>query len=150
MADFPLQTYSFLDVYGSIQGPGLFALFGNATGQSDEGISIEATEDANRMTPGASGEVMHALIGVNAGRIQIHVLKTSPLNAQLNQGLMFQRQSSATWGNNVITVTNPVTGDHVTCKQVAFTRQPPNSYGKEPTVITWELEAGHVYTQLGA
>jgi hypothetical protein len=149
MADFPLPTYSFLDVYGSINGPGFSAQFGNGSGQADEGITIVAAEETNRMTPGASGEVMHTLVGVNAGRLTIHVLKTSQLNFQLNAALAYQRTSSLRWGQNTITITNPVSGDHITCKQVAFTKQPDNSYAKEAAVITWEMEAGHVYTSLG-
>lgn len=148
--DFPLPVYSFLDVYGTIFGPGLYAIFGNGTGQADEGITINAAEDTNRVTYGASGECMHALIGVNGGTVSIACLKTSPLNSQLNTGYISQRQSSAIWGVNTITITNVITFDHITCKQVAFTRQPPNSYGKEPTVITWELTAGHIYTSIGA
>jgi hypothetical protein len=150
MADIPLPTYSFLDIYGTINGPFLSAVFGNGVGQSDEGITIEQTEDKNRQTPGASGEVMNTLIGTDAGRVSIHVLKTSPLNALLMEAYNLQKQSSLTWGLNVITITNPVSGDHYTLSQVAFTRRPPNSYGKEPVVITWDLQAGHVYAFIGA
>ena len=149
MAEFPLPTYSFLDVYGTMIGPGIVANFGNATGQADEGITIEQTEDKNRMTPGASGEVMHTLIGVDAGRVAIHVLKTSPLNAKLNEAFNLQKNSSLTWGNNTITITNPISNDHITCTQVAFTRRPPNAYGKEPVPIVWEFEAGHIFVALG-
>jgi hypothetical protein len=150
MADFPLQTYSFMDVNGTISGPGLFVKFGNGTGQADEGITVEQTEDKNRMTPGASGEVMHTLIGVDAARIAIHVLKTSPLNQQLSAGFNYQKQSSLFWGINTITITNPITGDHITAAQVAFTRRPPNAWGKEPVPIVWEMEAGHLYADLGS
>lgn len=150
MADYPLPTYSFIDVYGTISGPNFFATFGNGTGQANEGITIEQTEDKNVMTPGASGEVMHTLIGVDAGRVTIHVLKTSPLNAILNAAFNAQKSSSLLWGQNLITITNPVMGDHITCSQVAFTRRPPNSYAKEPAALVWDMEAGHVYVTLGA
>jgi hypothetical protein len=149
MADYPLPTYSFLDVYGSINGPGISASFGNGQGQSDEGITIEALEDKNRMTNGADGAAMHTLIGNDSGRIAVHVLKTSPLNARLQAAYNFQKQSSLFWGQNTITLTNPASGDHYTCSQVAFTRRPPNAYGKEPTPITWEFEAGRIYSQIG-
>jgi hypothetical protein len=149
MADYPLPTYSFLDVYGTISGPGLLGLFGNGVGQADEGIHIEQSEDKNKMTPGASGEVMHTLIGSDAGRVSIHVLKTSPLNLLLNEAYNLQKKTSLLWGQNTITITNPVTGDHYTLSQCAFTRRPPNSYGKEPVVITWELQVGHIYATLG-
>lgn len=149
MADFPLPTYSFLDVYGTIVGPGLSASFGNAIGQADEGITFEPLEDKNRMTPGASGEVMHTLVGVDAANCAIHVLKTAPLNAMLNAAYNYQKQSSLYWGQNTITVTNPVSGDHFTCAQVAFTHRPPNSYSKETVPVVWEFMVGHLYVVLG-
>lgn len=150
MADYPLPTYSFIDVYGSISGPFLLALFGNGSGQADEGITIEQSEDKNRQTSGASGEVMNTLIGSDAGRVTIHVLKTSPLNALLMEGFNQQKQSSLMWGKNVITITNPVSGDHYTLSQCAFTRRPPNAYAKEPAAIVWEMHVGHIYSSIGA
>jgi hypothetical protein len=159
MADFPLPTYSFLDVYGTIAGPGLSAdfgsgsgqvSFGNGYGQADEGITFEPLEDKNRMTPGASGEVMHTLVGVDAANVAIHVLKTSPLNAKLNAAYNYQKQSSLYWGQNTITVTNPVSGDHYTCSQVAFTHRPPNAFSKETVPVVWEFMVGHLYVVLGS
>jgi hypothetical protein len=148
MADFPLPTYSFQDVFGTITGPGCAATFGNASGQSDEGITFEQTEDKNRMTPGASGEVMHTLVATDAARLSIHVLKTSPLNTILTQAFNYQKQSSLYWGKNLITITT-LLGDVITCSQVAFTKRPANSYSKEPAKLVWEMEVGHLYSNLG-
>lgn len=150
MAEYPLPTYSFLDVYGTIAGPYLVASFGNGSGQSDEGITIDQGEDKNRQTVGASGEVMNTLMGTDSGRCSIHVLKTSPLNALLMEAFNQQKSTSLLWGVNTITVTNPVSGDHYTLSQCAFTRRPANAWAKEPAVITWEFQVGHIHSFIGA
>lgn len=145
-----LPVYSFADVYGLISGPGGSIPLGNGSGSSEEGISFEQSEDKNKMVVGAGGDVMHTLILDDSGKASIHTLKTSPINAALNQMFNLQKLSTATWGQNILSMTNPVTGDQYTCSQVAFTRRPSNSFGKEANTLVWEFECGHIFVTLGA
>jgi hypothetical protein len=145
-----LPTYSFADVYGLLSGPGGSVPFGNGTGQAEEGISFEQSEDKNRKTAGASGDVMNALILDDSGKAHIHTLKTSPINAALNQMFNFQKLSSLSWGLNLLNMTNPVSGDQYSCVQVAFTRRPSNTFGKDPNALVWEFDCGHIFVTLGA
>ena len=147
-----LQSYSFADVFGTVTGPGGVSIpLGAGSGSSaEEGISFEQTVYSNMMTVGAAGDGMHTLIQNNSGRVSIHLLKTSPLNAQLNQMLVYQKSSSLYWGINTITVANPVTGDQYTCTQAAFKRRPNNQYSKDPNQIIWEFDAVNVFATLGS
>jgi hypothetical protein len=145
-----LPTYSFADVYGLLTGPGGTVPFGNGTGAAEEGISFEQSEDKNRKTAGAGGDVMHTLILDDSGKAHIHTLKTSPINAALNQMFNFQKLSSLSWGVNILNMTNPVSGDQYNCVQVAFTRRPSNQFSKDPNSLIWEFDCGHIFATLGA
>lgn len=91
-----MSAYSFLDVSAVIDGPGgNFSL----TGENDqEGISIEPVSDQNTMTEGADGNVMHSLSAGSACTATIRLLKTSPLNAKLNELYKYQTSSAAYHG----------------------------------------------------
>lgn len=134
-------TWSFGDVHGSLAGPFVSILLGDGSGSADEGISVEATEDVNRMTTGADGSGFHTLIEVKAARITIRLLKMSPQNYAMQQALSAQRASSVSWGKNVIAVANPVTGDQLLAIGVAFSRQPSNTYAKDPNIIEWHFDS---------
>jgi hypothetical protein len=144
------MTYSFEDVVAAITGPGGNINLGVGAGLSDEGISYEMTEPKNTMVTGADGSGVHNLHAANAGRIVVRCLKTSPTNAALNAMYNFQKQSSAFWGKNTIVINNNVSGDNTTATQVAFVRNPNNSYTKDSVPVEWEFEAINLDTVLGA
>lgn len=135
-------TYSFQDVKASITGPGGSFALGSGAGAAEEGISIEMSEDLNTMTIGADGSVMHSLHANKSGRVIVRLLKTSPTNALLSNMVAMQRTSSALHGQNVFVLSNPQTGDKITCQQVAFGKIPANTFAKEGGTLEWEFHAG--------
>jgi hypothetical protein len=145
-----LTTYSFGDVKAAIAGAGTAFSLGSGAGAAEEGISIEAAEEADAMTVGADGEVMHSLRLNRSGKVIVRLLKTSPVNQLLQTALQLQRASSALWGQNVITIVNVATGDLIVCSSVAFAKQPPLNYAKDGGMIEWEFNAGNIAPGLGA
>jgi hypothetical protein len=143
------MVYSFLDVQVSIVGPGGSFALGSGAAPAKEGISVEFTEDKNRMVIGADGSVMHSLIASKAGRVTVRLLKTSPVNNALDLLYNFQTSSGLFHGQNLIVVTNPVTGDEYTCRQVAFSKFPKNDYAEEAGLLEWTFDAGIVDSILG-
>lgn len=144
-----IPVYSFADVYGVIAGPAGSIPFGNGFGHAEEGISFDQAEDANRKTVGADGVAMNTLILDISGTATIHTLKTSPLNAALTQMFNSDKLSSLTWAKNIISVTNPVSGDQYTCNGVAFKRRARNSFGKEANNLDWEFDCSQIFVTLG-
>lgn len=137
------NTYSFLDVKATLVGPGggPFTL-GAGAGNSEEGITIAMAEDKNTLTVGADGMPMHSLHAAKHGTVTVHLLKTSPVNALLSNLYAVQTQSSALHGQNVIVVTNPVTGDSITCQACAFKKLPDQKNAKEAGTNDWAFDAG--------
>jgi hypothetical protein len=132
-------TYSFLDVNASISGPGgTFSLSG--AGLSDEGITVAPATDKNVMSIGANGDGMHSLRATTAVRLTVSLLKTGNGNAQLNALYRSQSMSSAYWGQNTITVTNPVTGDVIICTGCAFVKQTDLGYRSEGGSNVWAFD----------
>lgn len=142
-------AYSFLDVHATLQGPGVSVPLGNGSGVAEEGITIEFLEETDNMLIGADGSTAHSLHASKAGKVTVRLLKTTPTNALLTQAYNFQRQSSLNWGQNVIVVTNPVTGDVYSCTQAAFARFPSNTFAKDAGTIDWEFLAGRIEPILG-
>lgn len=144
-----MATYSFLDVAAAIVGPGGAFSLGADAATAEEGITIEMAEDQNTMTVGADGSVMHSLHAGRSGTLTVRLLKTSPVNAQLNAMFEVQRVSSALHGRNVITVRDTARGDVVTCQQVAFARKPALNYAKDGGTNEWTFHCGRVDQLLG-
>lgn len=145
-----MKTYSFLDVDATLVGPGGVISLGNGSGPAEEGITVEMTEETDKMVVGADGEGMHSLSGARAGKMTVRLLKTSPVNRQLNQLYNLQRLGSATWGLNVITITDKARGDVIVGQEAAFVKLPTISYGKEAGMIEWEFNCVKVDGSLGA
>lgn len=145
-----MAVYSFLNVSGSIAGPGGFVNFGSGGAAAEEGITIEAIEDKNVMTIGADGRGQHSLVASDACTITIRLLKTSPQNALLN--IMYQLQSaqSALWGLNVITVVDSARNDFTVIQGVAFKKKPTITYAKEAGMMEWVFDGIKADTVLGA
>lgn len=144
-----MGTYSFLDVQASIVGPGGSFQIGSGAGAAEEGITIADAEDRNTMMVGADGQGMHSLHAGKSGNISIRLLKTSPVNAQLEALFNMQSQSSATWGQNVITVSDSARGDFIVCRQAAFVKRPDIVYAKDGNTNEWTFAAIKIDRVLG-
>ncbi|MFC0228680.1 DUF3277 family protein [Serratia aquatilis] len=144
-----MSTYSFIDVSASLVGPtGVIDLgYGSAT--SEEGITVTMAEAKNTMTAGADGEVMHSLHAGKSGTLSVTLLKTSPTNKKLSLAYNAQSQSSALWGNNVITVRNSASGDTTVARSVAFQKQPDHANAKVGNTVTWVFDCGKIDQVLG-
>lgn len=144
-----MPTYSFLDVNATLVGPGGSIPLGNSAGVAEEGIEVEMLEEKDLMTIGADGSAMHSLNASKAARITVRLLKTSPTNQQLSQMYALQAASSAAWGLNVFSITNPISGDSITGANAAFTQFPRVSYAKNPAMNEWRFNVGNLDTSLG-
>lgn len=143
------MTYSFLDVQATITGPGGIIPLGNGSGAAEEGITVEPSEDTDTMLIGADGKVVHSLHASKAGRVIIRLLKTSPVNGQLQTLYNFQRLSSANHGRNILAITDIARGDVYLCQDAAFARMPNNAYSKEAGIIEWHFNASKIDPILG-
>lgn len=141
-------TYSFLDIQAAISGPGGDFDLG-ASGVSEEGITITMTSDKNAMAIGANGDGMHSLRAGEAGRITISLLKTAPGNSQLNKLYNHQKQSSGYWGQNQLTITNPVSGDRIVATEGAFVRHADIGYRTEGGMNVWTFDFIDIDKTLG-
>ena len=122
---------------------------GNGSGAAEEGITIEMTAEKDIMTIGADGTSMHSLSADNSGMITVRLLKTSPVNAQLQAMYDAQKLDPSLWAQNVITISNTNSGDSVGCRSVAFKKLPNNVYAKEGGMNEWEFNAGAIDTLFG-
>lgn len=145
-----MGVYSFLDVQASLEGPGGSFQLGSGSGNAEEGIGIEPTGEKNIMTVGSDGSVMHSLKGDASGTITITLLRTSETNPKLQNLYNYQTASSRFHGQNTIVVRNAVSGDVITCTQVAFAKQPANPYATEGGKLAWVFHAGSIDTKLGS
>jgi hypothetical protein len=144
-----MSSYSFLNVQASIVGPGLTAQIGSSAGSAKEGISTEFDEDKTTVTTGADGSIMTSLRASMTGRIVIRLLKTSPINAVLNQAFNFQRTTAANWGNNSIRVVDKARGDVLTGRQMSYMRHAGNAWSEDGNILEWTF-IGIVNEVLGA
>lgn len=144
-----MSTYSFLDVNASISGPGGNFQLGSGAGAAEEGISSAMVEEKNTMTIGADGRIMHSLHAGKGGKFTVRLLKTSPTNALLSQMYKLQSQSSATWGQNVITINDVARGDVIELTDAAFVKHPDLAYSKDGNSNEWEF-VGNMEPLLGS
>lgn len=145
-----MSTYSFLDVTASMVGPGGAINLGQGAAAAEEGITIAANEDIDGMLIGADGTPMHSLHADKSGTVTVRLLKTSPVNQKLMQMYAFQTASSASHGQNTISIGNAYTNDVITCTQVAFKRAPDVTYAKDGGTLEWVFNAGKIDRVLGA
>lgn len=143
------KTYSFLDVVAALTGPGGVADLGAGAAVADEGITVSATGNINEMVTGADGAVIHSLYADRSGKVVVTLLKNSPMNAVLMALYNFQTASAGTHGQNTIVISHKVTGDTISCQQVAFAKAPDLSYGKSTTPVSWEFDVGIIDRALG-
>lgn len=136
-----MSTYSFLNVVATIAGPGGIINLASGAGVAEEGITIEAVEDKNQMTIGADGSGQHSLIASNAATVTVRLLKTSPVNKQLQLMYDLQSASSALWGINVFSLVDTARGDLVIAQAAAFKKKPTLTYAKEGGFNEWTFDA---------
>lgn len=145
-----MQTYSFLDVAATLLGPGGFIALGSGSGAAEEGISVDPTTEIDAMQIGADGSGMHSLIADRSGKVVVRLLRNSPVNRQLSAMYEFQTVTASAHGQNTITITNQLTGETITCQQVAFAKAPPVSFGREAAMLEWEFNAITINRVLGS
>lgn len=144
-----MPAYSFMDVNVTLAGPGVNANLGYGAATAEEGIDIVMAGDKNTMTVGSDGEGMHSLHADKSGQVTIRLLKTSPMNAVLSAAYDFQQLSSASWGQNIITVNQSAAGDIHTARQVAFKKRPDFKYAKDGDILAWVFDAIKIDGLLG-
>lgn len=145
-----MATYSFQDVVAAISGVGGSINLAAGAGVAEEGITIESVEDKSVMTIGADGAGMHSLVANEASSVTIRLLKTSPVNKQLQEMYNQQTKSSANHGKNTITVRDAVRGDNITLTEVAFKKRPTVTYAKEGGLMEWTFDAIKTTAVLGS
>jgi hypothetical protein len=145
-----MSTYSFLDVNASLVGPGGSVNLGQGAAVSEEGISVEPTDDIDSMTVAADGTPMHSLHANKSGTVTVRVLKTSPVNQKLALLYALQTSFASSHGQNTVSISNSHTQDVITCQQVAFKRAPTITYAKEGGMNEWVFNAGIIDRTLGA
>lgn len=144
-----MATYSFLDVVAAISGVGGSINLAAGAASAEEGITIESVQDKNVMTIGADGEGMHSLVADESSTVTIRLLKTSPVNAQLQLMYNLQTRSSASHGKNSITVRDIARGDFISLTQAAFKKRPTVNFAKEGGIMEWTFDAIKTNTILG-
>lgn len=143
------NTYSFQNIAASITGTGGAFSLGYGSDNAEEGISVAMFEDKNTMMVGADGGVMHSMHAGRAGTITVRLLKTSPVNKQLNDLYRFQTSSPANHGTNVIRIVDTVRGDVITGTKAAFRKLPDNAFSKNGGIMEWVFDVGVIDTILG-
>lgn len=143
-----MGTYSFLNVQASLLGPGGNVNLGAGAGVAEEGITLSMAEDKGDTKVGADGQLMQTLRASNLGRVSVRLLKTSPVNAFLNQMYNLQKLNAGLWGQNIIRVSDVQRGDNHLGTQMAFTKLPDVVYSKDGVMNEWTF-VGNVEENLG-
>jgi hypothetical protein len=132
------SVYSFLDCNLTLVsiGGGIIDL-GAGNGSSQEGITIERSNDKATMTIGADGSGMHNLMGDKSGKITVRLLKTSPTNKKLSIVYNATTLSSAIYGQDVMTFVNTHTGETHTATGGGIAKFPNSNNANEGGVQEW-------------
>lgn len=144
-----MASYSFTNVAAGIAGPNGNFQLGNGAGAAEGGISYSMRGAKNTQTIGADGSAMNSLHADNSGTVTVRLLKTSPVNAQLNSMYNADKSSSTVWGLNTISLRDFARGDHMTAYGCAFAKQPDMTWDKEGPVIEWVFDAASIDVMLG-
>lgn len=143
------QVYSFLNVNANIAGAGGLLDLASGAGAAEEGIEIEQNNDKNVMQIGADGRGQHSLVADDSGTVTVRLLKTSPINQGLMNMYNLQSQSSALWGQNIITVVDSARGDTIVIESAAFKKPPKLTYAKEAGLNEWVFDSIKITRILG-
>lgn len=143
------MIYSFLDTVATLTGPTGSINIGSGAGVAAEGITVASVADRNTMTIGADGRGVHSLSGDTSKIVTVRLLKTSPINAVLQDYYNAQTRSSLLHGRNVIVLSNLVNGDFLTLRDAAFAREPDYTAATEAGINEWVFHATQSVTILG-
>ena len=144
-----MASYSFLDVSVVISGTGGSFDLGECS--AAEGVTIAHDNPMTETTMGADGCIMHSLMEAgNLATVTVNLLKTSVTNSKLSTMLEAQKQSAATWGDNVISITDRARGDDITLSEAAFVTQPANGWAAVAGTIPWSFRGKVTSNKLGA
>jgi hypothetical protein len=135
------MVYSFEDVVATLIGFGGIVSLGAGAGNAKEGISVSFLEDKDSLLMGADGNGAHSLRASKAARINVRLLKTSPVNAMLSAMYSAQSASSLLWGQNILTISNPATGDDYPCTGVAFQKFADLTWAEDVNINDWPFLA---------
>lgn len=144
-----MPAYSFKDCVATLTGPGGSINLGSDSGAAEEGITVAGTNDINEMTVGAGGDGTHSLSADESSGITVRLLKTSPVNAQLQAMYNLQTLSSASHGKNTLVVRDIARGDVITCQEVAFKKRPDLTFAKSAGNNEWTFDAIKTSVVLG-
>jgi hypothetical protein len=145
-----MYTYSFLDSYMTIAGPGgIFTLAGDGSGAAEEGASFAYMEDKDTLTIGADGSGMHSLRANNSGTCTVSLLKNSGVNALLSVMYNLQKTSSALWGQNILTLRSSTSLDVIILTNASFIRHADVGYATVGAVNQWRFNGVKLAILLG-
>lgn len=146
-----MASYSFENTQATIVAPSAQVItIGYGAGVGEDGIVIEAVEDADVMLLGADKTVAHSLVASTAVTVKVTLLKTSPTNSTLMYLYNFQKSTTFGWGELVLTLSDPVRGDFLILTSGAFTRLPTLTYAKEAGTNEWNFNFGTCSEILGS
>ena len=147
-----LFTYSFLDTLATLQdgATGQFFALASGAGVAEEGITVEQVADVDDMVIGIDGVPVHSLVANKGAHVTVRLLKTSPINALLQNLLQQNRNTAATWGQMTIRVSNGPLGDNITNQACAFAKVPNITYAKDAGMNEWRFNVGICDVLLGA
>lgn len=141
-------VYSFIDFVAGYIGPfGTFDM--SSGGVAEEGITIAFDEDKASKVNGADGDWMYSLHAAQGGTVTLRLLKTSPMNRNLQSLYKYETSSSAYYGRGTITARNPVTGDVFVCLGCGLRKFPDNVNAKEGGTNEWVFLVGRIEPTLG-
>ena len=145
---YEVAAYCFEDVTFAVTGPNNLNAF--ATGEAEEGFTIEFEGNKNTMTVGAAGDVMHSLRSGQPGRLTLRLLKTSSFNKTLSDNWTYQTSSAANHGQMTWVVVDVARGDNWVCSGCAFGNHANGAYAQVGNVQEWVIDVGRITPKLGA
>jgi hypothetical protein len=133
-------AYSLVDVSAAIEGPGgNFSLSDAAL--ANEGITVAMAEDKVSYTAGAGGGGMHNVHAAKHGRVTVRYLQNSPKNRQMMELYNAQNENGGAGGagQNMIDITNNVSGDVIQCQYGSIMKIPDITYAQDGGVREWAI-----------
>lgn len=138
------NAYSFQNINAAIAGAGGNVNLGYGSGSAEEGISVTPNvEEKGVAAVGADGTVMPTLRASKLGRWVVRLLKTSPVNAQLQAMYNAQAGNPALWATNTLTLVDIARGDSLSLSGAWFVKQPDLVYAKDGNMNEWEFQGNH-------
>ena len=138
------NVYAFQNIQAAISGLGGSFNLGYGSGNAEEGISVVGNvAEKGIAVVGADGTIMPTLRASKMGRWTIRLLKTSPVNGQLQALFNAQSINPAFWASNTLTLVDSVRGDALSLAQAWFTKQPDLVFAQDGNVNEWEFMGSH-------